>query len=63
MTGERIFKAFQRLFPQLSSRVKHYRKINRDAVRLYLTDDTSLVFRYETNDMWQLQTYEYYANR
>lgn len=40
-----------------------YRKLHRNTIKLNMRDHVTLVFRYESDDMWQLQTYEYYANR
>ena len=40
-----------------------YRKLHRNTIKLNMRDRVTLVVRYESADMWQLQTYEYYANR
>ena len=56
-------EAFLRLVPYLSSRIMSYRKLHRNTIKLNMRDRVTLVFRYESDDMWQLQTYEYYANR
>lgn len=56
-------EAFLRLFPYLSSRIMSYRKLHRNTIKLNMRDRVTLVFRYESDDMWQLQTYKHYANR
>ncbi len=54
---------FLQLFPELSERVQKYRRIDNHTALIILFGGAQLVFRWESDKKWTLQTEFAYRNK
>lgn len=64
MTEEQVYEKFKVYFPYLERNVFKWKKVGAYAIELLLTWEIALIFTYESEEMWHLETKEsYIVNR
>ena len=64
MTEEQVYEKFKVYFPYLERNVFKWKKVGIYAIELLLTWEIALIFTYESEEMWRLETKEsYIVNR
>lgn len=64
MTEEQVYEKFKVYFPYLERNVFKWKKVGTYAIELLLTWEIALIFTYENEEMWRLETKEsYIVNR
>lgn len=64
MTEEQVYEKFKVYFPYLERNVFKWKKVGTYAIELLLTWEIALIFTYESEEMWRLETKEsYIVNR
>lgn len=64
MTEEQVYEKFKVYFPYLERNVFKWKKVGIYAIELLLTWEIVLIFTYESEEMWRLETKEsYIVNR
>lgn len=64
MTEEQVYEKFKVYFPYLERNVFKWKQVGTYAIELLLTWEIALIFTYESEEMWRLETKEsYIVNR
>lgn len=64
MAEEQVYEKFKVYFPYLERNVFKWKKVGTYAIELLLTWEIALIFTYESEEMWRLETKEsYIVNR
>lgn len=56
-----LYEQFRNMFPDLASRTERYSQLDMHTIKLYLRDGRRLVFRYRSEHLWTLSTYQTYS--
>lgn len=60
MAEEQVYEKFKVYFPHLERNVFKWKRVGKYAIELLLTWDVALIFTYENEGMWSLETEESY---
>lgn len=64
MTEEQVYEKFKVYFPYIERNVFKWKQVGTYTIELLLTWEIALIFTYESEEMWRLETKEsYIVNR